>query len=403
MRLLSLCLALWLTACSAARFDRIGMDAGQYAAGQPYYAEFCALSQIKTRPGFGADIVGEIGGHSVFYLNGACRVPGAGYPVLEVCDGGGVGLSMNSHFRNAKWVATPGHDFFFSGGLPDGTPVTRDGYRAVQAEAKRLGIFDGVQFHDRVFDDMPPGWTREDWKYEMSVATDYGLALGRGRYCARVPVDHAGMAEMVAFLNAQNAPYRAGQAEFHWDIFRDNCIHLAHNALAAIGLWPEWPINQPLVVALFDFPVPRNEFVDLMRRTNDAIPADPGAVYWDLPARQSLIEHGVLPWREGALAETRPPLQPNEVYETSGLKMIFYDDPVLRTYQGRFDQIYAATRMTDPAANRAYFAREARQIAAARKPLDWWLARPPYKDDPAGFTAVYQRFYALMARLAEPG
>ena len=83
--------------------------------------------------------------------------------------------------------------------------------------------------------------------------------------------------------------------------------------------------------------------------------------------------------------------------------MIFYDDPMLGPYQGWFDQIYAEPRTTDPAVNRAYFAAEARQAEAARKPLDWWLARAPYNRDPAGFTAVYQRFYALMARLAEPG
>ena len=400
MRAVSLCLALLLAACAAARFDRVGEPEAQYAAEHPFYAEFCALSQIKKKPGYGADIRGEIGGHSVFYLEGACRVPGESYPVLQVCDGEGVGLSVNSHFRNAKWVAIPGHDFFFQGDLQGGAPLTRAGYQSVQQEAKRLGLYDAIQFNDWVFDGMPPGWSREDWKYEMSIATDYGIALGRGRNCARVPVDRAGMQAMVDFLNAQNAPYRAG-ADFHWDVFRDNCIHLAHNALARVGLWPVWPTGRSYLVSVFDFPVPRNEFVNLMRRTNDD-PPDPGAVYWDLAARESLLAHGVLPWREGALAESRPPMRPNEVYDTD-LAMIFYDDPVLGSYQSWNDQIFADPRYTDPAANQAYVAAAARQAETVKKPLDWWLAREPYRSDKPGFTLIYDRFYALMAHLAGNG
>ena len=85
--LASLAAAVWLTACATARFDVPGAaDEAAYAAAHAYYAEFCALSQIKKKLGFGADIRGEIGGHAVFYLQGACLVAGAHYPVLQVCD-----------------------------------------------------------------------------------------------------------------------------------------------------------------------------------------------------------------------------------------------------------------------------------------------------------------------------
>ena len=392
--------SLWLAACATVRFDQ---DAAQpdYASQHPTYAEYCTLSQIKKKPGFGADIRGEIGGHAVFYLNGACVVQGAHYPVLELCEGGGVGLSMNAHFRNAKWVATPGREFFFHGNLPAAAPLTHVAYRAVQREAKRLRIYDGVEFHDDVFHDMEPGWSREDWKYEVSAATDYAIGMGRGRYCARVPVDRAAMARMVDFLNAENAPYRAG-APFHWNIITDNCIHLAHNALAAAGIWDELPIHRPLLLAMFDFPVPRNEFVNVVRRTNDALHADPGAVYRDLAARRALLEHGALPSRPGALAEVRPPQQANAVYETE-LKMIFYDEPIFGPYQGWFDQVFSQRRYTDAAANRAFFQERSRQILARRRPESWWLAQAPYAQDPDGFRLVYSRFYALMERLAQPG
>ncbi len=368
-RLLPSLAAAALGACAPESFDRPGAsDEGAYAAAHPYYAEYCALSQIKKKPGFGADIRGEIGGHAVFYLNGACRVEGAGYPLLQVCGGvggaapDGVGLSMNAHFRNAKWVATPGREFFLHGGLRADAPVTRAAYAAVQAQAKRLGIYDGVTFHEEVFDSMPAGWTREDWRYEMSVATDYAISLGRGRFCARVPVDRPAMSRMVAFLNAENAPYRAGLAEFRWSVFRDNCIHLAHNALAAAGLWDRWPTHQPLLAAVFDFPVPKNEFVNLMRRTNDAMPARADGL--DAAARRSLLQFGALPTRPGALAEARPPGRPNEVYETD-LKLIFYDEPNFGPYQGWFDQVFRDPRYTDAQANLLHFRRLYGAVEAA--------------------------------------
>jgi len=381
-----------LAGCATVQFDVPGAaNEAAYVASHPYYAEYCALSQIKKKPGFGADIRGEIGGHAVFYLNGA-RVVG-GYPELAL--GGpsdGAGLSMNEHFANAKWVPTPGRAFFFGGGTAQDEPLTRARYAAVQAEARRLGLYDAVKFHDVVFDAMPVGWTREDWKYEMSIATDYAVGLGRGRYCARIPVTREQMARMIDFLNAENAPYRNGSRVFRWSVFNDNCIHLAHNALAAAGLWDVWPTNRLLPLAVLDFPVPRNEFVNLMRRTNDAWLPDPGAVYADLAARQELLTYGRLPTFPGALAEAHGPVATNDVYETR-LKMIFYDDPILGRYQPRFDRIFTEPRYLDMEANRIWFAARVQQAKADRKPLAWWLDRAPWRNDPQGFTAVYRAYW----------
>ncbi len=403
-RLAPLLAALWLTGCAVARFDIPGAagDEAAYADRHPYYAEFCALSQIKKKLGYGADIRGEIGGHAVFYLNGACRVPGLAYPVLEVCDGAagrapdGVGLSMNAHFLNAKWVATPGREFFFHGNLPPDAPVTRDAYVRVQREAKRLGIYDGVVFHPEVFAAMPPGWAPEDTQYEVSVATDYAISLGRGRYCARVPVSRAQMAAMVAFLNEQNAPYRSGAQRFEWSVFTDNCIHLAHNALAAAGLWAPWRIHRPFLISVFDFPTPKNEFVNLMRRANDRHLLDLAHAYRDPAARRSLMEYGRLPVGPGVLAEARGPQRPNEVYETE-LKLIFYDAPPFGPYQGWFDAIFDDPAALDIRRNGAAFAAAYRDAEAARRPLAWWQERSPYAEDPA-FPAFYDKFYHTVAQ-----
>ena len=256
-------LALATAACAGLPIAPRGpLDAeASYTALYPYYLEFCALSEIQKLPGYGADIRGGVGGHSTVYLNGAC-LAGPGYPELRVCDGpnpgaDGVGLSVNAHFANANWAAIPGRDFFYHGDLKPGQPLTRAAYDATKAHAKRLGLYDAIRFHDVVFADLPPGYPpdaqgRDAFKYEVSIGTDYAIGYGRDRYCARVPVDAAEMGRITAYLNALNRPYRDGLATYVWSVLTDNCIHLAHNALTAIGFWPEWPTHQFVLFAAFD-------------------------------------------------------------------------------------------------------------------------------------------------------
>ena len=390
-------------ACAADRFEApagvaVEPDAAvAYGVAHPFYAEFCALTQVKKLQGFGAEILGGIGGHAVFYLNGVCQVPG--YPELAVCGGeDGVGLSMNEHFSNAKWVATPGQAFFFDGGLAPGAALTQASYVGVKAEARRRGIYDGVVFHTVVFEDKPAGWSDEEWKYEVSAATDYAVGMGRGRYCARVPVSRGQMGKMVTFLNAENAPYRRGERVFRWSIFTDNCIHLAHNALAAAGLLAPWA-EHDMPLAVLTFPVPKNEFVNLAWAFNDAWPTDPGTLYADLPARAALLAEGRTPAGPGALVEAVGPRRPNAVYDTD-VRLIFFDEPNFGWHPRRFAEIMREGRYWDEGVNRAHFAGLARAAQAARRPLAWWLARAPYRDDPAGFRAVYEAYYGMVERLA---
>ena len=233
----------------------------------------------------------------------------------------------------------------------------------------------------------------------MSIATDYAISFGRGRYCARVPVDRAQMIRMIAFLNAQNAPYREGQETFDWNVFTDNCVHLAHNALTAAGVWQEWPIDRPVLISLFDFPVPKNEFVNLMRRVDDPPDLNLLDLYHDQSAARSLVEFGLLPWIPGVVASSRAPQEPNQVYDTD-VKQIFYDDPITGRYQRRFDAILDHPRYSDIGRNMDYFAALYSQLAAQRQPLATWLARDEF-DPPAArqrFIDFYRRFYVFVDR-----
>jgi len=384
-------------------------DEARYTALFPYYAEACAVSQILKKPGFGADIRGGPGGHAVLYLNGVCRVRDASYPTVALCDadppqpGQGVGLSVNAHYQNAEWVATEGRAFFFDGAPGDGAPgplarLTRLAYRRAQQQAEAQGVLDGVVFHDDVFDDMPPGMARRDWMYEVSIGTDYAVGFARDRYCARVPLDRARMARVVAFLNDLNAPYKAGQV-FEWNVVRNNCSHMIHNALSAADIWDVWEPERFILFAAFDFPVPKNEFVNLMGRTNDLALDDPAALYADPATREAVLADGALPSAPGALAEFRPVVQDNEVYDTD-LSLIFYDDPITARYERRLRAIFAEPRYVDLDANLHYFSALYRRVQARREPIDRYLDTLSNSTDPDRQRAAlfYQRFYQAIDR-----
>jgi hypothetical protein len=389
-----------VTTPSVARFASSSDEEAAYRALFPYYAEICAVSQLEKKPGFGAKISSGIGGHAVLYLNGLCRVPDSAYPVLALCDeipgkstADGVGLSVNAHYANANWVAVDGRDFFFEGGLPPGQELTRAAYQTTMAVAKAKRIYDAIDFHDETYEDMPAGFTRADFKYEISASTDFAIAFGRNRYCGRVPLDRSQMTRIVTFLNGLNEPYRTGAAIFDWNLFTHNCAHMNHNALAAAGLWEPWEIDRFFLIALFDFPVPKNEFVNLMRRTNDFPIDDLEAVYDDAAAKQLLLHEDRLPTQPGAIADIGSIIPQNDLYDTES-NIIFYDDPIVGRYQDRFDNILSEKRYTELQANFRYFSALYERIQRARKPLEWYIGK---RDMPAAeqrdFAIFYRKYY----------
>ena len=54
-----------------------------------------------------------------------------------------------------------------------------------------------------------------------------------------------------------------------------------------------------ILFAMFDFPVPKNEFVNLLYRTNDLPIDDLDALYDDEGSRRLLMQEGRLPTQPG--------------------------------------------------------------------------------------------------------
>ena len=347
----------------------------------PYYAELCALSELRKKPGFGVPVRSGMGGHSLLYLNGVRLDRAAGYPALKLCElheapqTYGAGVSVNRHYKNANWVAVEGQDFLWRGTLETDARLTHDAYTRTKERAKEMGFLDGVDFHEHLFRDKPAGMSDHDYKYEISVATDYGLQFGRDAFRARVPLDRPRMAAIVDYLNTLNLPYREGRRIYQWNILNDNCVHVARNALAAAGIWAPWPTGQFFAFAAFRFPVPKNGFVDLMLRTNDLPLEDARAMYEDPHIRRALMDWGTLPVGPGALALAVPAIAANDVYDVERLRLIFYDNPFWGPYRFRFRRIFAEPRYTDLRANLRHFALRyaaARRRGAGNPASDGW-------------------------------
>lgn len=397
-----------LAACATPGVDPASVadpDQALYPELFPYYAEICALSQLQKNPGFGAELHSGIGGHASLYLNGVCRDTDADYPVIGMCDelpGGkgsdGVGLSVNAHYANANWVAVEGKDFFFGGDVPPGTAVTRSIYRDRQAEAASKGFLTGVKFHDEYFDGMPAGFTRAAYQYEISIATDFAIEFGRNRFCGRVPLSRAQMLRVVHYLNALNAPYRSNKATYEWNLLQHNCAHVNHNALAAADIWDEWATDRFVLISLVDFPVPMNEFVNLMRRTNDLPIDDLDALYDDERSRTLLMTDHRLPTEPGALAEFGHVRSPNEVYDTD-TRIMFYDDPMIGSYAPHFRRILAEPRYFRLRDNLSYFKSLYDKIERFRQPVEWYLDRRKNLSDQdrQAFHDFYEAYFRYIA------
>jgi hypothetical protein len=357
----------------------------------PYYAELCALSELRKKPGHGVKLQSGMGGHAVLYLNGVERDGAATRLRLAAQNPAahGAGISVNSHYANANWIAIEGRDFLWRGALAADEPVTEDAYARTQAQAKAQGCLDGIIFHKSFFADKPAAMSDEDFMYEISIASDYGLQFGRDSYCARIPLDRPRMEALIAYLNALNEPYRQGKI-YRWNIFNDNCVHAARNALAAAGVWKPWPTGQLYALAAFHFPVPKNAIVDLWRRGNELPLEDAQALYEDASARAALLQHGALPTGPGALARRNAAIAANEIYDVEKLKLIFYDNPVWSPYRPHFRRMFASPHFTDLRENLRHFS--ARYDAARHRPRPLHLS---------GARAEFQFHYeAHLARAA---
>jgi hypothetical protein len=241
----------------------------------PHYVEACYVTQVNFKSGFS----GNQFGHAAMFLKGACRIKDAPYPQIRLCDpqeaagtDEGVGISVDSDFANANWIAVDGKDYFLRGGVAETEPFDDARADAVVEEAVNRGYFHGVRLNAAAQE--REGRSDEYWVALQGLSTDYGLTLGRDAYCMKIPVTPSILGKIVDYLNHRNLDANAHGSPYK--IIGNNCADVIYDALAAAGIWNGKDINASLYrdIMANQRAVPGTLLADLARASDgDALPA----------------------------------------------------------------------------------------------------------------------------------
>lgn len=362
----------------------------------PTYAEYCGLSQVLKVPGNGITVRGGRGGHGVIYLKGACRDLSVPYPRIKMCDATdsgerGVGVSVNSNFKNVNWIAVQSRELFFEGFADPASGVTLDSYEKTMQAARELRVMDGVKFHEPKPELLGDRYTGEDYLWQDSFATDFAIRYGRDMYCARVPLREEELSAAVDYLNSRNEKFLRGE-EYHWSGFSDNCTHVTHNALAAAGFWPALRIRTNPIFQLFNLAIPYNDWIEALRQGNDLPLEDPLALFRDEFTREALLKSGHLPIRPGVLGSHQAMHSPNGLYE-SDVQGLILELPIFHPIKREMDRKASQPRYSDIRANLEEFRARILSAKASLRPFGDYVPHPS-EDTLPGFDVVdFWKFY----------
>ena len=332
-----------------------------------YYVELCAASQFQSK------LTGEGGGpagHAIIYIKGACNDENTPFPQLRRCRGvatslkdpeHGAGVSVNHLFKNVNWVATPGYELVFSGGLAPGERLTLARFRAVEQQAIAKGIYRGVAFHR--FEGATSDTDLRAFLERAGIGTDLALQFARSVFCARLPVTEAMLEPIIKFLNDKNREYAEGEADYNWSAWADNCSHTMRNALAAANIWSPLSVRTNKIRQIFNLAIPANEFVNLAELMTEGDIEDYREILRDGPRRDAFHEFDWLPTRQGALLKTLPVHEPNDLYDTT-FRLFTLQSPLLRGKTQRAIDLFSDERFVDLNTNLHYFARRYNAILA---------------------------------------
>ena len=333
----------------------------------PYYVELCAASQFRSI------LTGEGGGpagHAILYIKGACKDENSPFPQLRRCrviatsvndPEHGAGVSVNAMFKSVNWVAIPGYELVFPGGLAAGERLTLARFQAVEQQAIAKGIYKGVTFHR--FEGATSDTELRDFLERAGIGTDLALQFARSVFCARLPVTEAMLDPIIKFLNDKNREYAEGEADYNWSAWADNCSHTMRNALAAANIWSPLSVRTTKFRQIFNLAIPANEFVNLAELMTGGDIEDYRDILRDGPRRDAFHEFNWLPTRQGALLKTLPVHDPNDIYDTT-FRLFTLQSPFLMGKTQRALALLSDQRFVDLNTNLLYFARRYDTILA---------------------------------------
>ena len=374
----------------------------------PYYGEICAVSKISKKVG----VKGGKGGHGALYLRGACRDLSSPYPKIKMCDNAamqvsdqaGVGVSIDSIFKNVNWVAVESQDFFFKGGVAEDAPLNQENYERAFHEVKDRQILRGVKYQEEFLKKKQPDETDEQAAIHEMLGTDFALNFGRHAYCVRVPLNRSMVEIMVNYLNEQNEKYITTE-NYRWDGIDDNCTHPIVNAFSKAGLWDSIETNRAALIQLFNLAIPSNEFIRAAMHGNDRDLDDPLELFNDEWDRGLIIDQGRLATRHGYITRYVPPHQfQNELYNVVN-EILVLNFPLLGPNERRLTRLSTEPRYTDIAANLTWFIEKYEAALKDKSSLksifkqaagDREIRRPGLPLDSDQISSFYSRYEELL-------
>ena len=382
----------------------------------PHYVEICAVTQYHKRDAK----PGGWGGHATMFVRGAEIDADAGYPRLRLAESGtdpadadaGVGISVNRIFRNVNWVAIPGREEFFHGGI-GGDRVLNDAlYEAAVRRSAAAGWFAGIAIDDELMRARPASMPLEEFVVRHSIGTDFALTFARSVYCARLPMTREGIGKVVASLNAANDRARANG--YVWNAYTNNCSHVLHNALAAAGIWDPKTARGPgalnvmkdvlsvarcfVAARMSDFSFPANSFVRAYEAGNERPIDDAGSAFQSRDVVRTLSD-GWISTGPGALIVRYPIRDPsrNELFMT-GRDPFLFSVPLFWDKKEEFARLTRDPHasLTDLGLNLARWAERYATILS-RRSADEDPRHAADDADQRGFRAFRERFYVHIA------
>ena len=324
-----------------------------------------------------------------------------------------MGISVNKIFDNVTWVAIPGRDEFFRGGLATQQTLDRDLYETTIRRATAAGWFRGVGIKDTVMRQRPRAMSPEEFIVRQSIGTDFALNFARTAYSARLPMSRDAIGKVIAYLNTANES--AQTSGYTWNMYTNNCSHVAHNALAAAGVWDPKVARGPgamnvardvvsvaralALSQMSDFSFPANNFVRLYEAGNERPIDDALAAFRNHDVRRTMSD-GWLSTGPGALIASYPIRDPtrNQMF-APGRDPFLFSVPMLWDKANTYKMLTrdAPSFVTDLAANLAHYRKRYATTLANQGSLDEELGFLNGNESEAEFRSFYARFYEYIA------
>jgi hypothetical protein len=331
---------------------------------------------------------------------------------------------VNKIFENVTWVAIPGRDEFFHGGLAPEQMLDQGTYEAAIHKATLAGWFAGIRIKDAVMKLKPEAMRAEEFIVRHSIGTDFALNFARTAYCARLPMSRDAIGKAIVYLNSANES--AQKSGYVWNMYTDNCSHVVHNALAAAGVWDPKTVRGPGPINLVrdvvsvasalarsqmsDFSFPANNFIRLYEAGNERPIDDALAAFRNHDIRRTMND-GWMTTGPGGLIATYPihGASRNQIF-APGRDPFLFSVPML---WDKADKFKLLTRdppsvVADLGANLAHSRERFAKTLANQRSLADEMALL-HGEDADEFRVFYGRFCALIgeelkrtdARLAE--